>query len=80
MKDRIVKIDWLNHFIAFLSALFGILIAFQLEDYRDDQKEKEELQITLNAIKKEIENNQKIYRTNVKTLSDFLDKTSDNHL
>jgi len=67
------KIDWKNHVIAFFSALLGILIAFQLEDYRDDQQEKEKLRITLNAIKKEIESNRIIYQTNITKLSDFLE-------
>ena len=73
MKNILNNIDWSNHIVAFFSALLGILIAFQLQDYQDDQKEEEELQITLEAIKKEIENNQNIYRTNIKTLTDFLD-------
>ena len=60
MKNKLSNIDWSNHIVAFFSALLGILIAFQLQDYQDDQKEEEELQITLEAIKKEIENNQNI--------------------
>ncbi len=67
------KVDWKNHIIAFFSALLGILIAFQLEDYRDDRQDKERLGITLNAIKKEIERNRIIYQTNVTKLSDFLE-------
>ena len=67
------KIDWINHLIAFLSALLGILIAFQLEDYQDKQREKEELQITLTAVKNEVENNIKIYQTNIEQLSAWLD-------
>jgi len=59
------KIDWLNHGIAFLAALLGILIAFQLDDYQEDQQRKKELQITLSSIKKEIESNRRIYRFNV---------------
>lgn len=43
------KIDWVNHLIAFLSALLGILIAFQLEDYQEKQQEKEKLQIALTS-------------------------------
>ena len=76
MENRINKIDWLNHMIAFLSALLGIVIAFQLEDFQEDQKEREDLQITLIAIKKEVENNQSIYRTNIETLAEFLDYIS----
>ena len=67
------RIDWKNHIIAFFSALLGILIAFQLEDYRDDRQEKEKLAVTLYAIKKEIESNRIIYQTNIAKLSDFLE-------
>jgi hypothetical protein len=67
------KIDWKNHAIAFLSALLGILIAFQLEDYQEDRQEKAKLSVTLNSIKKEIESNRIIYQANITKLSDFLE-------
>lgn len=35
------KIDWRNHFVAFLSALLGIFIAFQLENWREGRIERE---------------------------------------
>jgi len=66
------KIDWLNHGIAFLAALLGILVAFQLEDYQENRQGKEELKITLNAIKAELDNNRLIYKSNVDRLSEFL--------
>lgn len=34
------KIDWPNHIIAFFSALFGILIAFQLDEWRESSGQK----------------------------------------
>jgi len=67
------KIDWLNHTVAFFSALLGILIAFQLEDYADNRKDNEELKSALNAIKNEINNNLNIYQTNVDQLGDWLE-------
>ncbi len=67
------KIDWRNHFISFLSALIGILIAFQLEDYKNRKQETEELNITMTAIKSEIENNLKIYDRNIHVLSTWLE-------
>ena len=51
------KIDWLNHFVAFASSLLGILIAFQLDNWRESRGENEKMQIALQGIKKEIENN-----------------------
>ena len=35
------KIDWANHIIGFFSALFGILIAFELEEWRDEKNQIE---------------------------------------
>lgn len=66
------KIDWKNHFVAFISTLFGIFIAFQLEDWRESRSEKERLKITFHSIKFEIEENLRIYRTNVTQIRDFL--------
>ena len=73
MKITEFKIDWINHFVAFLSALLGIFIAFQLQDYQEHRQEKEKLQITINAIRKEIKNNMEIYSANIDDLSDWLD-------
>ena len=67
------KIDWRNHFVAFLSALLGILIAFQLEDYSDNKQKEEELEIIIKSIKVEIQNNLGIYETNVRRLSEWLE-------
>jgi hypothetical protein len=36
------SIDWPNHIIGFLSSLFGILIAFELDEWRE-QREKSEI-------------------------------------
>jgi hypothetical protein len=66
------KIDWPNHIIAFFSALLGILIAFQMEDYREGKGESEELETAMRSIQLEIENNLKIYQWNTKELSNFL--------
>lgn len=67
------KIDWLNHGVAFLAALLGILIAFQLEAFQNNRQENEKLRITLNSIKEEIKNNQDIYKRNIETLSNWFD-------
>ncbi len=67
------KIDWLNHGVAFLAALLGILIAFQLEAFQNNRQENEKLRITLNSIKEEIKNNQYIYKSNIETLSNWFE-------
>jgi hypothetical protein len=66
------KIDWPNHIIAFVSALLGILIAFQLEYYREEHKEDEELSKALIIVKKKVENNLQIYKTNTDNLGHWL--------
>ena len=72
MENRKSRINWLDHSIGFMSALFGIFIAFQLQDYQDNNREKEKLNITLSAIKNETENNLMIYSRNIEILSDWL--------
>ena len=67
------KIDWPNHIIAFFSALLGILIAFQLEDYRENRQDDEKLENTVNAIQNEIDNNLRIYRNNVDKIGNWLE-------
>jgi len=67
------KIEWANHIIAFFSALLGILIAFQLDDYRDNRQENEKLQNSLHAIKNEIDNNLNIYKKNVDQLGPWFE-------
>jgi hypothetical protein len=84
IKTNKFRIDWINHSVGFLSALLGIYIAFRLENYREEEKEKEKVKIVKGALKKEIEDNLKIYKTNIDDLSgwlefkDFYDKTWDN--
>ncbi|HEY0653924.1 MAG TPA: hypothetical protein VGD65_12385 [Chryseosolibacter sp.] len=67
------KIDWYNHLVAFVSTLLGIFIAFQLEDWKDNRKQEQALAVALDAIKKEVQANVKIYQTNVAALSEFLE-------
>ncbi len=67
------KIDWPNHIIAFLSALLGILIAFRLQYYRENQQERQQLDKAMIVIKEELENNLNIYRTNSEQLCRWVD-------
>lgn len=70
---RVNQIDWRNHFVAFISTLLGIFIAFQLEDWRESRAERSKVETALLSIKFEVEENVKIYKTNVKQIRDFLE-------
>jgi len=67
------RIDWLNHIVGFLSAIFGIFIAFRLENYRESQKDQEKVEIVKLLLKKEIEDNLKIYEKNAEDLFGWLE-------
>src|SRR5689334_2332389 len=67
------KVDWLNHLIAFVSALLGIFIAFQLDDWQERRSQQEKVRISLEAIRKEIDGNLEIYKSNIDSLSPFMD-------
>jgi len=67
------KIDWINHLIGFLTALIGIVIAFQLDDWQERRREEEKLKITLKAIKAEIDSNKEIYKTDALALNDWVE-------
>ncbi|HEU5289179.1 MAG TPA: hypothetical protein VFU05_00970 [Cyclobacteriaceae bacterium] len=72
-KLRNLKIDWLNHFVGFLSALLGIYIAFRLENYRETEQELAKTKVIERTIWAEINNNIKIYEENVEKLSGWLE-------
>jgi hypothetical protein len=59
------KIDWPNHVIGFFSALFGILIAFELEEWRDEKNQIEIARIAFENLKKEVQINQNSLRENI---------------
>ena len=59
------KIDWPNHIIGFFSALFGILIAFELEEWRDEKNQIEIARIAFENLKKEVQINQNSLRENI---------------
>ena len=59
------KIDWPNHIIGFFSALFGILIAFELEEWRDEKNQIEIARIAFENLKKEVQINQNSLHENV---------------
>jgi hypothetical protein len=57
MKFQNWRIDWPNHLIAFFSALFGILIAFELDQWRESRNNFEDAHNAFVNIKKEVETN-----------------------
>lgn len=57
MKFREWKVDWPNHLIGFFSALFGILIAFELDQWRESKNSQEDARNAFEKIKVEIQTN-----------------------
>ena len=58
------KIDWPNHLIGFFSALFGILIAFELDNLREAHNQADLSRIAFENLKKEIQINQSLLHEN----------------
>jgi hypothetical protein len=59
------RIDWPNHIIGFFSALFGIMIAFELEDFRKQRDEQSLAKSAFENLKKEVEINKNILHESV---------------
>lgn len=57
MKLPAWKVDWPNHLIGFFSALFGILIAFELDQWREAKNNAEDALNAFDKIKQEIQIN-----------------------
>lgn len=53
-KKKKRKIDWLNHFIGFLSVVLGVLLAFWLSNVASDRKERQMLSSALINIRNEV--------------------------
>ena len=70
---RIGKIDWSNHTIGFFSALFGILIAFELDEWRETRSHREEARNAFDKLKQEIQINKNSLHTSVTTNLQLLD-------
>lgn len=52
------KIEWLNHFVGFVSVVLGVLMAFWLNSWNESRKESASIETALQNIKNEIEKNQ----------------------
>ena len=67
------RIDWPNHLVGFFSALFGILIAFELDEWRENRKDDK---IAVNAfarIQQEIDINRNMLREMVNSNTQMID-------
>jgi hypothetical protein len=66
-KNRYRKftIDWPNHTIAFFSALFGILVAFELDEWREQQNKKELSAKAFERMMEEIQFNRDMLQANI---------------
>lgn len=85
MKFREWKVDWPNHLIGFFSALFGILIAFELDQWRESKNNEEDSRNAFEKIKVEIQTNKEtlhaVINANLKLLelleSEFIPHIND---
>ncbi|MEQ8304232.1 MAG: DUF6090 family protein [Cyclobacteriaceae bacterium] len=57
MGIKNVKIDWINHLVGLLGVLFGVLIAFWLNNWNESRKERDSVETALRNVKFEIEKN-----------------------
>lgn len=69
-----LKIDWPNHIIGFFSALFGILIAFELDEWRERNNALELAKSAFENLMKEVDINQNILHENVTLNLKSIDK------
>jgi len=51
------KVEWLNHFVGFVSVVLGVLMAFWLNSWNESRKESGSIETALQNIKNEIEKN-----------------------
>ena len=56
-KESKETIQWLNHTVNFTSVLFGIIIAFSLQNWNENRKERKTIHTALNNIANEIRTN-----------------------
>jgi hypothetical protein len=87
MSKKKQPIDWHNHVITFISTIIGILIAFQLEDWRESREEQIKINKAELSLINELERNkvglENIIKQNKHWLSyaDFIfSHTYDDHL
>lgn len=67
------RIDWPNHLIGFFSALFGILIAFELDQWREAKNNEKDGRNAFEKTKQEIHVNKNALHESVNTNLELLD-------
>jgi hypothetical protein len=67
------KVDWPNHLIGFFSALFGILIAFELDQWRETKNNEEDARNAFDKIRQEIQVNKSALHETVSTNLKLID-------
>lgn len=72
MSKKKQFIDWHNHTITFISTIIGILIAFQLEDWRENREEQTKINKAETSLVNELERNKIGLETSIKENKDWL--------
>lgn len=72
MSKKKQFIDWHNHTITFVSTIIGILIAFQLEDWRENREEQSKINKAELSLVNELERNKIGLETIIKGNKDWL--------
>ena len=72
MSKKKQFIDWHNHTITFVSTIIGILIAFQLEDWRESREEQTKINKAEVSLVNELERNKIGLETIIKGNKDWL--------
>ncbi len=72
MSKRKPPIDWHNHTITFISTIIGILIAFQLEDWRENREEQAKINKAELSLLNELKRNKVGLETTIKINKDWL--------
>jgi hypothetical protein len=72
------RIDWSNHIVGFFSALFGILIAFELDEWKENRKEEKVAANAFVRLQQEIDINSnmlhEMVNTNLSLINDLQTK------
>jgi hypothetical protein len=69
------RIDWPNHLVAFLSALVGILVAFQLQAWQADRSNREKLSVALRSLQLEAQANDQTFDYDIKAFHELTAQT-----
>ena len=84
-KKKKNKVDWLNHLVGLVAVVFGVLIAFWLNSWSEENRMEATLKVALENIKSEVGRNNDNLDTIIQSnktlhtfLSTFLDSVDEN--